>query len=385
MNHLKAYKSFNGNRLKQARCIRNITLQELSEHLDKSHQAISKYENGKATPSPEDIIKLSKILSFEPSFFYLDNTDTSFYEKPFIFRSKASAAKKYKDQTKELILLVQHLVSNIELRVALPKFDLDLMNESKDKFSPTSDYDIEVLATKVRRNFNLGDGPISNLTALCEKMGVIITYINLNHQGIDACSVLLNERPYIILNGSIESAARMRFNIAHELGHILLHSRYLNKVINRKTHSKRMEYEANRFAGALLMPERGIVQDISALGLDYLITLKQHWKVSLQAIIYRAEQLELFTPEYALYLRQQISRKKWRTKEPLDDEIPLEQPKLLSHAIKYLEKAKSFFLSQLSFATGLTIEEIQGFCDGIQQLEKKETSKPVLKAVNIPR
>lgn len=384
MNHLKNRKSFNGNKLKQARCIRNVTLQELSEHLDKSHQAISKYENGKAIPSSEDLIKLSQFLNFEPSFFYLDDTEASFYEIPFIFRSKASAAKKYKDQTKELILLIQHLVNNIELKISLPKFDLNLINEPKDEFSPMSDYDIESLATKVRRNFNLGDGPISNLTALCEKMGVIITYINLDHQGIDACSVLLNRRPYIVLNKGVESAARMRFNIAHELGHILLHSRYLSKVISKKIHSKRMEYEANRFAAALLMPERGIIQDISALGLDYLITLKKHWKVSLQAIIYRAEQLELFTPEYALYLRQQISRKKWRTKEPLDDELLLEQPKLLSHAIKYLEREKNFFLSQLSFATGVTTEEIKGFCDGMQQLEK-ESLKPNLKIVNVPR
>lgn len=343
MNQLKIHKSFNGNRLKQARTIRNITLQELADHLEKSHQAISKYENGKAVPSSEDIMKISKILNFEPSFFYLDNVNNTFYEKPFIFRSKSGIAKKYTDQTKELILLMQHLVENIEYKVSLPKFDLSLVHQSEEEFSPTSDNDIEELATRIRRKFNLGDGPISNLTALCEKMGIIITYINLNHQGIDGCSVLLENRPYIILNKDRESAVRIRFNIAHELGHILLHSRYINKVINKKIHSKRMEYEANRFASALLMPEKGIVGDLTALGLDYLITLKRHWKVSLQAIIYRAEQLEIFTPEYALYLRQQISRKKWRTREPLDEDIPFEQPKLLLYAIKYLEKEKNFF------------------------------------------
>ncbi|WP_243555776.1 XRE family transcriptional regulator [Priestia megaterium] len=359
----RVLKEFNGIKLKQARSIRNMTLQELAQLIGVKHQAISKYENGKSIPNGEKIQLLAKILSFEPSFFYTEGIDSSYFDNSFIFRSKAGIAKKYKEQTQNQMWLVNNMVRNIENKIHLPKFDLSLLRQqTQDHFSPTSEDEIEELAASVRRKFRMGDGPIGNLTAVCEKLGVIISYQNLDHQGIDACSVLIEDRPYIILNNERKSAARIRFNIAHELGHILLHSKYSIREINKNINSKRLEYEANRFAAALLMPESGIAKDLSALGLDFLIILKKHWKVSLQAIIYRAEQLEIFTSEYSLYMRQQISRKKWRNKEPLDDEIPLEKPKLLKHAVQYLNEKHYFSISELSFETGITEMELKMLC-----------------------
>ena len=53
-------------------------------------------------------------------------------------------------------------------------------------------------------------------------------------------------------------------------------------------------------------------------------------------MIYRCKELGIFNDNQVLYLRKQISAKKWRTIEPLDDIIKMEEPKLLSNAIKLI-------------------------------------------------
>ncbi|MDU0331955.1 helix-turn-helix domain-containing protein [Paenibacillus barengoltzii] len=350
---------FNGKKLEEARKIRNMTLEEVASLANVSHQSISKYEKNRATPNLEMLSKLAEILRFEPSFFFSSEIKEDVYKNTFIYRSKASVAKKYKDQTESQIGLIDLVVKNIRSKVKMPTFDHTLLKQVKpDVFTPTSDIEIETIAENIRKRFGLSDGPISNLTALCEKMGIYIVFLNLNHQGIDACSVIIDDVPYIILNKDITSAVRLRFNIAHELGHLILHLKYSKKTLAKKEITKIIEYEANRLGIALLLPESGLTKDLSSLGLDYLLILKKHWLVSVQAIIYRAEQLELFTPEYALYLRQQISRKKWRHKEPFDDEIVPETPKLLAHAIKYLSERMNTSLSQISFQTGVREQEL---------------------------
>ncbi|MGN7359489.1 ImmA/IrrE family metallo-endopeptidase [Paenibacillus sp. SAF-054] len=355
----RLHSAFNGRKIEEARKIRNMTLEEVALLAQVSHQSISKYEKNRATPSIEMLHKLADILRFEPSFFYTTEIKEEVYNKAFIYRSKASVAKKYKDQTESQIGLIDLVVKNIKSKVKMPSFDNSLLKEVDPfTFSPTPDGEVEDIAKSIRTRFGLSDGPISNLTALCEKMGVYIVYLNLNHQGIDACSVLIDDTPYIILNKDITSAVRLRFNIAHELGHLILHSKYSKKTLSKKENSKIMEYEANRLGTAILLPESGLTKDLSSLGLDYLLLLKKHWLVSVQAIIYRAEQLELFTQEYALYLRQQISRKKWRYKEPFDDEIVPETPKLLAHALKYLSEKMDTSLSQISFQTGVREQEL---------------------------
>ncbi|MBA9086549.1 Zn-dependent peptidase ImmA (M78 family)/transcriptional regulator with XRE-family HTH domain [Fontibacillus solani] len=350
---------FNGKKLEEARKIRNMTLEEVASLANVSHQSISKYEKNRATPNIEMLNKLSEILCFELSFFYTAEIKDDVYSNAFIYRSKASVAKKYRDQTESQIGLIDLVVKNIKSRVKMPSFDQSLLKQvNPNVFSPTLDNEIEEIAKNIRKKFGLSDGPISNLTALCEKLGIYIVYLNLNHQGIDACSVLIDDVPYIVLNKDITSAVRLRFNIAHELGHIILHLRYSKKTLAKKEITKIVEYEANRLGISLLLPESGLTKDLSSLGLDYLLILKKHWLVSVQAIVYRAEQLELFTPEYALYLRQQISRKKWRLQEPFDNEIIPEAPKLLAHALKYLAEKMDTSLSQISFQTGVREEEL---------------------------
>lgn len=354
----KLSSKFQGKKLKQARLIRNLTIQELSEMLGITHQAVSKYEKDQMEPSYEILKKMSNTLNFKSSFFFNEPLDEQFYENPFIFRKKSGVAKKYQNQLIEHMSMVSQFVSYINEFVNLPKFDNALIKKTNSKFQATEDEDMEVLATSIRRYLKLGDGPIDNMTLLCEKLGVIVVFADLSKSLIDGCSTVYRGRPIILLNNKKESSVRTRFTLAHELGHILIHSNLPSSELLNSSNSKRIEYEANLFASFLLMPESTFSQDINGLGLDYLLVMKEHWKVSLQAMIFRAEYLEYFSQDYALYLRQQISRKKWRTKEPLDDKIRFEDPILLRQAIEFLIKSEKKSLSEISFQTGVTEDEI---------------------------
>src|SRR5262249_40227985 len=98
----------------------------------------------------------------------------------------------------------------------------------KDPFE-IRDKDIEIAASALRKFWGLGEGIISNTIYLLENNGAIVTKINVGTQNIDAFSQwrCIDGRPYIILGSDkgIDkiSASRLRMDVAHELGHMILH------------------------------------------------------------------------------------------------------------------------------------------------------------------
>ena len=82
----------------------------------------------------------------------------------------------------------------------------------------------------------------------------------------------------------------MRFDIAHELGHLVLHEGHV-------TGDRKTESEANRFASAFLLPRSTFVKVFPKRGtrIDWagIRALKLEFQVSKAAILYRAKSLEL--------------------------------------------------------------------------------------------
>ena len=220
----------------------------------------------------------------------------------------------------------------------------------------------------IRNSFNFGNGPISNMTLLVEKMGIRVSFVNLEDESIDAITIKNDGQFYMLINSRISSSVRIRFNIAHELGHIFLHFNYLESNINNTSNYKRIEAEANHFAGALLMPEDGLATDMYLTNMEHLMLLKKHWLVSIQSLIYRGNEIGLITDQQALFLRQTISRNHWRYNEPYDNEIPIEKPTFLSSALKfsgidekeyiqYLSASKNFYSEQICYYLNLDAKD----------------------------
>lgn len=157
---------------------------------------------------------------------------------------------------------------------------------------------INTVAKLARENLQFRDYTNEDLLFLIEKSGVFVFEKAIGDE-IDAYSLWTNkDRPYIILGNIKRSSARRNFDIAHELGHLLLHYRTEFTSLDRKEH-RTIEKEADLFAGIFLLPEDEFRADVKTImhptNPDAYIDLKEKWNVSLQVLGYRSAHLGLMT------------------------------------------------------------------------------------------
>ena len=159
-------------------------------------------------------------------------------------------------------------------------------------------------------------------------MGVFVVAIHLKVDEHDAFSLWAKgeaSTPVLVVSGG-KSGDRLRFSVAHELGHIMLHRGVTAGI---KVH----EREADAFASELLLPGRSMkLEMVPPINLTKLAELKARWGVSIQALLMRALHLAIVSLRQYKYLYQQLSAKGWRTKEPV--EIPVEKPRLFRQMIE---------------------------------------------------
>ena len=323
---------FNGERLKNARQYRGLTVEELADLTGVSKQTISQYENKKITPDFERIIAISEKLLFPVQYFMQKgslnvNTGTTF------FRSLMKTSKKYRV---EQITKMKHLsvvYSFLGEYVEFPTINLP----------PQETYESPEEAAKNLREFwALGVGPLTDLIRILEKNGLLITTFPTATDDIDAFSQLVcaNEKEFylIALSKNKDSAARTHFDVAHELGHIILHEWSEDEETFSREQYKEREREANQFAAAFLLPEEQFIKDVSLYPskLEYYIQLKRKWKVSIAAMLYRACTLEIITSNQYQYLVKLYHSKNYRKNEPLDDILKTVKPSLLKDAVEML-------------------------------------------------
>lgn len=325
---------FDGDKLKFARELNGLTLAEVAKKMNVSHQFVSKWEKGKSIPSFEQSVQLGNLLKLG-RFFFFSPLDLPKSSGTTFFRRNVSVTKKNRIQAETSVRLYAYVESQLSRQLKLPYFSEPEFAVYQHEFNQIDPERIEDIADKVRAEFNLDNGPVSNVTLLTERLGIRVAFRDLSAEQIDAVTEEIDGKKYIVINIKHRSSVRIRFNLAHELGHIFLHSAYAPTDVEESSNRKRIEWEANYFASCLLMPEAGIAQDMVYANLEYLKALKKHWLVSIQALVTRGLQLELIGEVQGLHLRQEISRRGWRKKEPLDETIPIEYPQYIKSAIKY--------------------------------------------------
>lgn len=334
------------------------SLRELADELGYSTTTISKWEKGKSVPSNEIVAKLATIFNVHNTFFFTLNAIPN-VDGTIFFRKGAVLPKKNKVQAKaktQLFALVNQIVTTA---FDLKQYELYDLAEHHEKFEVLSREEIERKAIELRKLLKLGDAPINNMTNVAERMGIRVMFSDLESEKIDAITVWIDRQPYIILNSRRISSTRIRFNLAHEIGHIILHSKYPQKIINNTDYHRVLEHEANEFAGLFLIPDRSLALDMDRNNMRFLIELKRKWKISLQALIYRGNEMGLISDQQALFLRQTIYRNKWRINEPLDRSIPIEYPTFYKAAFKYLNIDIEKYAKELSSETGLKLRDIE--------------------------
>ena len=333
-------KTFNGNRLKSARQYRGLTVEELSQKINVSKQTISQYENGIIENVPFDkILLLSNSLCF-PYHYFIQKSNNSVKTGSTYFRSLLKTNKKYRTAQ---IVKMEHLAeiySFLNEYIDFPQLNLpDLIGSNE---SPTES------AYALREFWDLGNKPIENIIRTVEQNGILVTTFATDTDDIDAFSQFIELHGqsiyFIALSSNKNSAARINFDIAHELGHIILHEWSEDEEGISREEFKKKEKEANEFAAAFLLPESEFAKDVSLdpQNLDYYIQLKRKWKVSIAAMLYRACSLGIITPSQYQYMIRIMQKKDWKKIEPLDNIIIAPKPSLLSDAIDVLLINKVF-------------------------------------------
>lgn len=323
-------KEFKPERLKEARELRGYTMTLLAEVVDVSRQAISQFESGITTPSTANIIKIANFLKMPLEYFYTDRPRKNKLTSPIYFRRLNSATKK--DRTKAmkyeewLIDIHDYISEYLKLpSTNIPEIDKDFLEINDD--------DIEQISEYVRNKWGLGLGPISNVALLLENNGVILGNMNIS-KDLDSFSAWRGDFPLIIINVDKYYGARIRFDLAHELGHLILHKDVDWEHFEDKQIHNLIELQANKFASAFLIPSRKFVEDFIDNSLDSLIYLKRKWLISIASLAMRAHDLKFINENQKSYIFQQLAN--YRRKEPYDEEIAKEKPLLLSRGIEML-------------------------------------------------
>ncbi|MCM3390260.1 XRE family transcriptional regulator [Ureibacillus chungkukjangi] len=322
---------FNPKRLKEARLIRGLSIRELAEKIGISKQAISQFELGEHSPKSETMMAIINTLQFPKNFFFKEFKEQ--YLGNTFFRANATTTKKSKEMQLNKSMLAGYIYEYLSDYIEYPELNLpDTSQLSTDLDSDS----IEDLAIKVREHWGIGDKPIANIVHLLERNGIMVFSVDTDSQKVDAFCQHRTGRPFIFLGNDKQSAFRRQFDGGHELGHILMHADIDDQEILSREENKILEKQANHFASALLLPADAFAKTVTSTSLLHFVELKKYWQVSIGAMIYRCKEMNLIDEGKYTSLQKQMSMKKMRTKEPLDDVFPLQEPVVLKKSILML-------------------------------------------------
>ena len=303
-----------GDRVRQARELRGLTQTKLAKQIGVGQSAIARIERGDLQPRSELVETLALQTGFPPSFFS-HRTTYDFPLGTLLFRARASMTSRERSRVHryaqtffEVVEQLSSQVSKIGLR--LPRFTEE-----------------PITAARVTRAA-LGlspDRPINHLLDCLERGGVLVLALPITFEGADAFSVWAGtnlQRPIVVVSSG-KPGDRLRFSVAHEVGHLVMHQALTGSLA-------KIEREADRFAAEFLMPEEAMRQEIvSPVTLTDIAELKPRWRVSIQSLVRRARDLQIITERQYRYLFQQLSARGWRTREPSNLDIPVEKPRFV--------------------------------------------------------
>lgn len=295
-----------GDRIRQRRTSLGLSMQDVIDRLIKkdvkiTRAGLSKYENNQSTPKARFLWELAKVLGVKNDYFFKEEEVSIEW---VAFRKHTSLTKKMESQVKSYAQEV------LEGQLFLE----DIINPDKE-YSPIKKHKIsspeeaEGVAEKIREVWRLDEWPIESMIQLLEDKSLYVIEYNTDEKKFDGLSGFLNGKNPIVITKKNVPEDRKRFNLAHELGHLVLD---VDEEIE--------EQAAHRFAASFLFPKKCVIEEIGEdrrrIDIHELILLKEKYGISLQAIIRRCIDLNIISQGYYKSLSIEFSRRGWRTEEP---------------------------------------------------------------------
>lgn len=357
------YKTVNPAMITLARESRGMSQTKLAKKLGITQAAISKIESGQISVDDKMLSALSKKLDYLESFFM----------KPFeVYPPSMSFYRKHKTMPAKSVHVIEAALNLFRIHVS------DLLNAAEIDFEPIPYCDIDefesarAIARSVREYLNIPRGAIDSVTEVLERMGIIVIPFDTQTRLFSGAKMAVNSENYIIMVNSRMPGDRLRYTLAHELAHIIIH----------RLPTETMETEADEFASEFLMPSDQIKPELANLSVHSLASLKRRWKVSMNAILTNAYHIKAISEWHHRQLRIELAENNiTRLQEPPAFDIPIEEPTLLRELLDYHFEDLRYEIHELCEMLGLTVSE---FADkfAVNPTEKQYKQKPRLTLVS---
>jgi Zn-dependent peptidase ImmA (M78 family)/transcriptional regulator with XRE-family HTH domain len=276
---------FDPRRLTLARWSAHLTKRDLAERSGLSPASITQYEAGRTLPPPATLAKLALAVGVPVRYFErrADRRRPDPAARSF-FRSLRSTPQRDRDRADALAEHIFDVIDYLDQRVTLPGPQVPQIQPGS-----SSREEIEGVASEVREAWHVPEGPIANVVRLLEAHGVVVVRPDSAGTKLDAFSRWFGDRPLVLLWADKGDKARSRFDAAHELGHLVMHS-------DPDPLDREQERQANMFASAFLMPAEQIARYLprrapSARDWPAVLDQRKHWGVSAKALLYRSREL----------------------------------------------------------------------------------------------
>ncbi len=261
---------------------RAITQAKIAKDVGISRQAYAAIEAGRSEPKSGTLVSIARALDVSVQDILADPPAFSSLR----FRSQRSMSKQ--NQAKRDVLL--H-----EFRRWLDDYSFleDSLEEgSQWRFDDVDNAEPVSAALRARELLNVEpDEPIDDIISLLESAGAKIFTRDFQLPQVFGFSAgLADKGPAIAVNTSADiSIERQIFTVAHELGHLILHSgSYLGTEDNG---DEGEETAANLFGSHFLLPKAAFERELdesSGLALvDFVLHVKRKFRLSYRAVLFR--------------------------------------------------------------------------------------------------
>lgn len=346
-------------RITLARLRSGIGKAQLAERLGTTARTITNYETQGA---PERVISaLAEALGCPQTYLQLPATEALEEDRVFFrARRRTSAAQKHMATAAgrtgvELYELITRYFDLPEL--ALPEFQ---------------GMEPEAAAQRLRGEWDLGLSPIPNLVRLAESKGLRVLTLPNGTADVDAFSIWEEGRPFIFLS-TLKSAERSRFDLAHELGHLVLHGSLETNAINEQGAEK----EADRFASEFLIPSLFLKSKVGRdASVSSVIKVKEFLGVSAMATAYALHRADRMSDWAYRQMCIELARRGFRSGEP--NGMTRETSRVFSIAFPGLRHSKGWGTEAIARQLSVWPAEIHGltFGQALADLRSNQNKAP---------
>jgi Zn-dependent peptidase ImmA (M78 family)/transcriptional regulator with XRE-family HTH domain len=338
---------FNPSRLILARKRRGLSKTALAEQSGISVRSLGYYESktDSIVPSDDHIDTLAKTLELPVEFFFGSDIE-ELTSDAASFRALTTMTAAQRDSALAAGAFANMVCEWIEKRFALPTPSIPSLRSIEP----------ETAAQALRAEWGLGERPLNNIVHLLEVHGVRVFSLPVDSRSVDAFSLWHRGKPFVFLNTK-KSAEHSRFDAAHELGHLALHTHGVPR-------SRESELEADRFASAFLMPRGGVfghTPPASTISAKTIHKHKKYWGVAALALVHRLHKLGIIREWQYRTLCIELTAAGYRKRE---DEMPRDTSQVFDKVFKTL-RAEGVTRGAIARDLSITSAELDSLLVGL--------------------